>query len=95
MGNVCNRGLRLKQEGRNCLVQFDVTQLWPAELCWSAGLGSPRAPAVHISKAAINAGRPRTDLPGCVGSTTRAHALSKPLSVLLCGTSPNRQAQQC
>lgn len=46
MGNVCNRGLQLKHKGRNCSEQFDVAQLWPAELCGSAGPGAPPAPAV-------------------------------------------------
>lgn len=46
MGNVCSRGLRLKHKGRNCSVQFDVAQLWPAELFGSPGPGSPPAPAL-------------------------------------------------
>lgn len=46
MGNVCSRGLRLKHKGRSCSVQFDVAQLWPAELFGSPGPGSPPAPAL-------------------------------------------------
>ena len=77
-------------------MQSDVAQLWPAELCGSAGPGSAPAPVGDSHFQSDGCCWEAQDRPSWVrGGTGRVPALPKPLSVPFRGAHPNRRAQQC